>query len=69
MTIDNTEVMEKEELLQQFRSRYENIVNENRQLSAKLKENENTALKLLGAIETLEYLTKDGSEVESQVEE
>jgi hypothetical protein len=69
MTIDNTEVMEKEELLQQFRSRYENIVNENRQLSAKLKENENTALKLLGAIETLEYLTKDGSEVEAQVEE
>jgi hypothetical protein len=69
MTIDNTEVMEKEELLQQFRSRYENIVNENRQLSAKLRENENTALKLLGAIETLEYLTKDGSEVEAQVEE
>lgn len=62
MTIDNTEVMEKEELLQQFRTRYENIINENRQLSVKLKDNENTALKLLGAIETLEYLSKDASD-------
>ena len=31
------------------------MIEENQQLSAKIKENEVTALKLLGAIETLEY--------------
>ena len=32
------------------------MINENNSLSKKIKDNEATALKLLGAIETLEYL-------------
>lgn len=45
-----------EELVVQFRERYQSIINENQQLAQKIKENETVALKLLGAIETLEYL-------------
>lgn len=48
-----------EELITQFRERYQNIVNENQQLAQKIKENEAVALKLLGAIEALEYLGKE----------
>lgn len=48
-----------EELVVQFRERYQSIINENQQLAQKIKENETVALKLLGAIETLEYLGKE----------
>ena len=42
-------------MLKQFKDRYSALVKENQDLSAKIKENEVTALKLQGAIETLEY--------------
>lgn len=58
-----------EELLASFKERYQNIVNENQTLTQKIKENEVQALKLLGAIETLEYLTKDDSAEVDSVEE
>jgi len=51
-----------DELIVQFRERYQALVNENQQLAQKIKENETVALKLLGAIETLEYLSGDNSE-------
>jgi len=54
-----------EELIAQFRERYQSIVTENQQLAQKIKENEAVALKLLGAIEALEYL---GNEEESEDE-
>ena len=44
-----------DEMLKQFKDRYSALVKENQDLSAKIKENEVTALKLQGAIETLEY--------------
>jgi hypothetical protein len=43
------------EMLAQFRERFNKLIEENQQLAAKIKENEQTALKLQGAIETLEY--------------
>ena len=43
-----------EDMLRQFKERYAGI-EENQQLAAKIKENETVALKLQGAIETLEY--------------
>ncbi len=56
MPADVTESMKPDELLGQFKERYSNLINENQQLAKKIKDNEGQALKLLGAIETLEYL-------------
>ena len=66
MTIEKTSP---EELLPQFRDRYQALVNENQQLAQKIKENETVALKLLGAIEALEYISKTDEEVVHDVEE
>lgn len=52
MTIEQ---VSQDEMLRQFKERYTKLVEENQQLAAKIKENEVTALKLQGAIETLEY--------------
>ncbi len=43
------------EMLRQFRERFSALVEENKKLAERIKENEVTALKLQGAIETLEY--------------
>tara|TARA_B100000212_G_C27288109_1_gene496062 strand:+ start:430 stop:645 length:216 start_codon:yes stop_codon:yes gene_type:complete len=56
MPADVTETANQDELLEQFRTRYQNLIAENQDLGKKIKDNEATALKLLGAIETLEYL-------------
>ena len=56
MTVDTTETMDEKELLDDFKSRYTKLRDENQQLVAKVKENETQMLKLQGAIETLEYL-------------
>lgn len=53
-----------EELIVQFKERYQTLVNTNQELSQKIKENETVALKLLGAIEALEYVTKEDEEVD-----
>ena len=55
------EKVSQEEMLGQFKTRYQNLLKENQELSAKIKDNEATALKLLGAIETLEYYNPDAS--------
>jgi|TARA_B100000035_G_scaffold212350_1_gene181981 ferritin-like metal-binding protein YciE len=52
MTIEQ---VSQDEMLRQFKERYTKLIEENQQLAAKIKENEVTALKLQGAIETLEY--------------
>tara|TARA_B100001564_G_scaffold336501_1_gene326734 strand:- start:429 stop:668 length:240 start_codon:yes stop_codon:yes gene_type:complete len=49
------EKVSQDEMLKQFKDRYSALIKENQDLSAKIKENEVTALKLQGAIETLEY--------------
>lgn len=69
MTADVTETATQEELLDQFRNRYKSLLDENRQLSAKIKDNEATALKLLGAIETLEYLAPSSDDEETEEEQ
>ena len=56
MPADVTESKEPSVLLHEFKDRYSNIQKETQQLQGKIRENESTALKLLGAIETLEYL-------------
>ena len=56
MPVDVKENKAPEELLGEFKDRYQSILGENQQLAKKIKDNEQTALKLLGAIETLEYL-------------
>lgn len=60
MTIEK---VSQEEMLSQFRERLQKLAAENQQLAAKIKDNEVTALKLQGAIETLEYL---GVEVDEE---
>tara|TARA_Y100000004_G_scaffold187802_1_gene241059 strand:+ start:1414 stop:1653 length:240 start_codon:yes stop_codon:yes gene_type:complete len=52
MTIDK---VSQDELHGQFKQRLQNIIAENQQLAQKIKENEAVALKLQGALETLEY--------------
>ena len=56
MPVDVTEQKTPDELQREFKERYQAILGENQQLAKKIKDNEQTALKLLGAIETLEYL-------------
>jgi hypothetical protein len=56
MTVDTPEILAPEVLLEQFKGRYEAILAENQQLLAKIKENEQIALKLQGAMETIQYL-------------
>ena len=43
------------EMLRQFKERFTVLVDENKKLAERIKENEVTALKLQGAIEALEY--------------
>ena len=63
--VTTVEKVSQEEMHSQFKERYAKLIEENQQLSAKIKENEVTALKLLGAIETLEYFTKEEEETAS----
>ena len=56
MPVDVTEQKAPDELLGEFKQRYQDLLGENQSLTKKIKDNEQTALKLLGAIETLEYL-------------
>lgn len=49
------EKVSQEEMLKQFKEQYAGFIKENQELSAKIKQNEVQALKLQGAIETLEY--------------
>jgi len=49
------EKVSQESMLKEFRERFAKINAETQQLASKIKENEVTALKLQGAIETLEY--------------
>lgn len=63
MTEENATIEQtnSQDLLVSFKQRYESLIAENQQLAAKIKENEATALKLLGGIETLEYINKENN--------
>ena len=62
MTIEK---VSQEEMLVQFKERLQKVITENQQLAAKIRENESTALKLQGAIETLEYYSETAEETDS----
>ena len=59
------EKVSQDEMLAQFKQRYAALVDENKQLAEKIKANEITALKLQGAIETLEYYNPQEEETAS----
>lgn len=65
MTIEK---VSQEEMLEQFKQRYAAIIEENKKLADQIKQNEITALKLQGAIETLEYYSAQ-TEEETSVDE
>ena len=60
MTADAPETVDQEKLLSDFKSRLKAYVDENQQMAQKIRQNEQQALKLQGAIETLEYILSDG---------
>ena len=68
MTADVTETMDQDKLLGQFRDLYQALINQNKELTQQIKNNEAQALKLLGAIETLEYLNPPEEEEEAPAE-
>lgn len=64
------EKISQEEMLSSFRTRYSALLEENQRLSAKMKENEGVALKLLGAIEALSYyIEEEAPAAEASTEE
>ena len=64
MTADKSETVDQEKLLSAFKTRYQNLIGENQKLAGQIKQNETQALKLQGAIETLEYILQPGEEVD-----
>ena len=68
MTVETPETMDEKELLDDFKSRYTKLRDENQQLVAKVKENETQMLKLQGAIETLEYYGVEGTAPPTEVD-
>ena len=64
MTADVTETVDQEKLLGDFKARYQQLLEDNKKMVDQIKANESQALKLLGAIETLEYLLQ-GPEVDN----
>lgn len=59
MTIEK---VSQEDMLKQFRERFDALQEENKKLSQKIRDNEGVALKLLGAIEALSYYQDDVEE-------
>ena len=62
------EKVSQEEMLSQFKERYQKCIAENQQYASKIKENEVTALKLQGAIEALEYYGAAGEDDTEEVD-
>ena len=60
MTADAPETVDQEKLLSDFKTRLKAYVDENQQMAQKIRQNEQQARKLQGAIETLEYILSDG---------
>ena len=64
MTDQPVEKVSQEEMQSQFQSRYTALLEENKKLAAQIKQNEITALKLQGALETLDYFIEKPEEPE-----
>tara|TARA_B100001250_G_scaffold13124_1_gene11504 strand:- start:1385 stop:1624 length:240 start_codon:yes stop_codon:yes gene_type:complete len=61
------EKVSQEEMLSQFKERYQKCIAENQQYASKIKENEVTALKLQGAIEALQYYNPEPEPVSPDI--
>ena len=68
MTADAPETVDQEKLLSDFKTRLKAYVDENQQMAQKIRQNEQQALILQGAIETLEYILSDGEPTVDNVE-
>ena len=68
MTADAPETVDQEKLLSDFKTRLKAYVDENQQMAQKIRQNEQQALKLQGAIETLEYILSYGEPTVDNVE-
>ena len=62
------EKVSQEQMYSQFKDRYTNLIEENKKLASKIRENEVTALKLQGAIEALEYYGAAGEDDTEEVD-
>jgi hypothetical protein len=69
MPADVTEVQDADQLLASFKERYARLAQETKEMQDKIRQNEQTGLKLMGAIETLEYLNPTEDEEEESVTE
>jgi len=69
MPADVTEVQDADQLLASFKERYARLAQETKEMQDKIRQNEQTGLKLMGAIETLEYLNPPEDEEEESVTE
>ena len=67
MTSTPVEKVSQEEMLKNFQDRFQKLIDENQKLAAKIKENEQVALKLQGAIEALEYYQENPPTSETEV--
>ena len=67
MTSTPVEKVSQEEMLKNFQDRFQKLIDENQKLAAKIKENEQVALKLQGAIEALEYYQENTPTSETEV--
>ena len=66
MPADVTEVQDADQLLALFKERYARLAQETKEMQDKIRQNEQTGLKLMGAIETLEYLNPPEDEEEEE---
>ena len=69
MPADVTEVQDADQLLASFKERYARLAQETKEMQDKIRQNEQTGLKLMDAIETLEYLNPPEDEEEESVTE
>ena len=67
MTSTPVEKVSQEEMLKNFQDRFQKLIDENQKLAAKIKENEQVALTLQGAIEALEYYQENPPTPETEV--
>jgi hypothetical protein len=64
MPADQPEVIDQDKLLGDFKDRYKRLIEDNQRMAKMIRGNEQQALKLQGAIETLEYCLGTENEAE-----
>ena len=64
MPADQPEVIDQDKLLGDFKHRYKRLIEDNQRMAKMIRNNEQQALKLQGAIETLEYCLGTENEAE-----